>query len=155
MSGKMVHTAATQFLTKSHLFDESYTRNSPLGVPGDYLYFESKDDYRDIVKAGDWRGDLSPVPSDSEIRSVLESLGFSPSARQTYENTDTSLRHFLSAIVVQQHRMYQASESGHGTADLSANFGGWQFFVRPVDPQVRWLELDSRVDIVTTLRPPE
>lgn len=57
VTGKKVPTAATRFLTQLHDVPKDYERGSVLGVPGDYFYFENKDDYADLAKDGGWQGE--------------------------------------------------------------------------------------------------
>ena len=56
-TGKPVMTAASRFL--SHITDvpKDYKRGEVMAVPGDYLYFENKDDYPEKSPTGGWRGE--------------------------------------------------------------------------------------------------
>ncbi len=56
-SGKAVFTAASRFLTQLHDVAKDYERGAVIAVPGDYIYFQNKDDYPTLAPTGGWRGE--------------------------------------------------------------------------------------------------
>ena len=52
-----VHTLASRFLTQLTKVPTTYERGSVIAVPGDYLYFQNKDDYPTRAPIGGWRGE--------------------------------------------------------------------------------------------------
>ncbi|MEM9432365.1 MAG: hypothetical protein AAGA12_00475 [Pseudomonadota bacterium] len=56
-TGRLTFTAASRFLTQLHDIPKDYERGSVLAVPGDYIYFQNKDDYPKLSPTGGWRGE--------------------------------------------------------------------------------------------------
>jgi hypothetical protein len=56
-TGEAVFTTASRFLTKLHDVRKDYKRGSVIAVPGDYIYFQNKDDYSTLSRTGGWRGE--------------------------------------------------------------------------------------------------
>ena len=54
---KTVPTLARRFLSDVHEVPADYARGSIIAVPGDYLYFQNKDDYARHAPTGGWRGE--------------------------------------------------------------------------------------------------
>lgn len=56
-SGASVFTTASRFLTQLHDVPKDYKRSSVIAVPGDYIYFQNKDDYPVLAPTGGWTGE--------------------------------------------------------------------------------------------------
>ncbi len=54
---KRTNTLATSFFAQTVDIPSDYERGSVIAVPGDYLYFQNKDDYPDLAKTGGWQGE--------------------------------------------------------------------------------------------------
>lgn len=52
-----VQTLARRFLSDVHDVPQEYARGSIIAVPGDYLYFQNKNDYPNRAPGGGWRGE--------------------------------------------------------------------------------------------------
>lgn len=55
--GENTTTLATQFFSEKVAIPENYDRGSVIAVPGDYLYFQNKDDYPKLAPSGGWQGE--------------------------------------------------------------------------------------------------